>query len=142
MRKLSFTIPGRLGSWQRARRDSRKGKAFSFTPDKMRADQGVIKHFAVLAMREQCKTPLVGPLRLVVQVVRTAPQSWSRRKVLETRWITSKPDFDNTLKLVADSLGRGVIFDDDAQIADGRCMKCYGARDFIEVTLEELAGWP
>lgn len=143
LRSLSFTIPGRLGSWQRAARDIRKGSGFSFTPDKMRSDQAMIKHFAVEAMRASCKTPLVGALKLVVQTWRQPPKSWSLKKQAAAKWITTRPDFDNTLKLIADALNK-VAYDDDAQIAVGAHIKRYSPirADCVIIDLEELESAP
>lgn len=138
MRNLSFTIPGRLGSWQRADRNASLGSSFSYTPAKMRADQGMVRHFAMMAMRESCKEPLVGALGLLVNAWRQPPKSWSVKKQERTTWITSKPDFDNTLKLIADALNK-VAYDDDAQIADGRLCKRYSLNpECVTVELWEL----
>lgn len=138
-RSLAFTIPGRIGSWQRGARDIRKGIGFTFTPDKMRSDQAMIRHLAVLAMRDDCKTPLRGPLRMYIGTYRTCPKSWSNKKKAASLWITSKPDFDNTLKLIADALNK-VAYDDDAQIADGRHQKRYHVTDYVRVEIAELEG--
>lgn len=137
MAKLEFTIPGRLGSWQRGRRDTRKGPGFTFTPDKMRNDQGIIRHYAEMELRRACGGALRGPLKLLVETHRTYPKSWSAKKRAANYWITSKPDFDNTLKLIADALNH-VVYDDDAQIADGHHIKRYAGIDCVRVEIEEL----
>lgn len=139
MRELSFIVPGRLGAWQRGGRDSRRGAGFTFTPAKMGSDQAMVRQLAVLAMRKGCKTKLVGPLKLVVQTYRQPPASWSLKKRAAARWITSKPDFDNTLKLIADALNR-VAYDDDAQIAWGTHLKRYNLvqPECVRIELEEL----
>lgn len=137
LRTLRFTIPGRLGSWQRAGRHTAKG--ITFTPAKMRSDQLMVKQCAVLAMRGSCKTPLMGPLKLVVQTWRWPPHSWSLKKRAAAKWITSRPDFDNTLKLIADALNK-VAYDDDAQIAAGAHFKRYrlvGA-ECVMIELQEM----
>lgn len=137
MRTLAFFIPGRLGAWSRAGRNTAKG--ITFTPKEMKRDQAMIKQFAVLAMRESCKTPLVGALRMEVNTWRQPPKSWSEKKKLAARYITSRPDFDNTLKLIADALNC-VAYADDAQIADGRHVKRYGLHipEQVHIVIEEL----
>jgi Holliday junction resolvase RusA-like endonuclease len=123
-RSLHFSIPGRLGAWQRGMRDSRQGASFTFTSAKMRSDKGLVQHYAVLAMRAGCKTELRGPLKMVVQTYRQPPRSWSLKKQVAAKWITSKPDVDNTFKLIADALNK-IAYDDDAQIAAAMCLKSY-----------------
>ncbi|HEY4356000.1 MAG TPA: RusA family crossover junction endodeoxyribonuclease [Acidobacteriaceae bacterium] len=137
MRVLRFSIPGRLGAWSRAGRNTASG--ITFTPKEMKSDQATVKQFAVLAMRDQCKTQLVGPLRMVVHTWRQPPESWSHKKKLAAVYITTKPDFDNTLKLIADALNH-VAYWDDAQIADGHHIKRYSMTmpEQVIVALEEL----
>lgn len=137
-RNISFSIPGRLGGWQRGGRDSRQGAAFTFTPAKMRSDQALVKHFAVAAL--QHGSPLTGPLKLVVQTFRNPPKSWPLKKQAAAKWITSRPDFDNTLKLIADALNK-VAYDDDAQIAVGAHFKRYRliGPECVQIELQELA---
>ena len=52
---------------------------------------------------------------------------------------TKKPDSDNFLKVVCDSLN-GIAYKDDAQIADTETHKWYGEEPRIEVTIREAAG--
>lgn len=139
-RCLRFTIPGRISGWQRGRRDTRKSASFTFTPAKMRSDQGIVRHFASEALRASpTKVPLQGPLRMVVQTFRRPPVSWSGKKRGAAEWITGKPDFDNTLKLIADALN-GIAYGDDAQIADGRHVRRYdlSGPECVMIELEEL----
>src|SRR5215831_15073893 len=128
LRVLTFVVPGRLCAWARARIDARGGKPVSFTSERMRSDQAMVRQIAWQALRAQCRMQLIGPLRLTVEVFRTVPASWSKKKQGAAKWITSKPDADNCLKMIADSLSR-VAMADDAQIADARCIKQYGPID-------------
>jgi Holliday junction resolvase RusA-like endonuclease len=138
-RKFSFTIPGRLGAWQRTNRNVARG--ITFTPAKMRSDKAMVLHFAVLAMRDKIRTPLLGPVRMVVTTWRQPPKSWSHKRQADALWITSKPDFDNTLKLIADALNK-VAYNDDAQIAFGAHLKRYNmiTPERVEIELMELEG--
>ena len=52
---------------------------------------------------------------------------------------TKKPDADNILKAVADSLN-GLAYRDDAQIVDTQVRKFYSAQPRIEVTIQETGG--
>jgi Holliday junction resolvase RusA-like endonuclease len=127
-------------AWQRAGRDSRKGKGFTFTPQKMRQTQAIIKDYAALAMRDHCRKPLEGPLKFTVDVWRHPPKGWSRAKQAELHWITTRPDFDNHMKIIADALS-GMCMKDDAQIAQASFCKRYclqSSPECVAVQLEEL----
>ena len=70
-----------------------------------------------LAAEAMCgRPPVFGPVSLEVVVVQIPPDSWSKRRRANTRWVTGKPDLDNVLKLIGDSLNR-LVWHDDAQIA-------------------------
>ena len=49
---------------------------------------------------------------------------------------TKRPDADNILKVVADSLN-GLAYHDDAQLVDAQIRKFYSANPRIEVTIQE-----
>lgn len=119
---FSFIVPGRLGSWQRAGRNTTTG--VTFTPKEMRSEQAMIKQLAWEVMRRKGIKPLTGAVKMVVQTWRQPPKSWSLRKQAAAKWIAVRPDFDNTLKLIADALNR-VAYEDDAQIAVGAHFKRY-----------------
>jgi Holliday junction resolvase RusA-like endonuclease len=132
-KKVQFSIPGRLGGWKRAGRNVKQ----SFTPAKMRSDQGVVKHFASEQMRG--KPLLVGPLLLVISVIRTPPKSWSKKKRAAASWITGTPDWDNTGKLFSDAMN-GIVYHDDSQIAHAQVLRQYlpQGQEHISVHIEEL----
>jgi len=136
-RSISFTIAGRIGGKGRPRGFVRGGKVAMFTPAKTVSDEAIVRHTAHSVMRGA--PPLVGPIRLVVQTWRQPPVSWSLKKRAAAKWITSKPDFDNTLKLISDALN-GIAYLDDAQIASGHHQKQYRLfeAECVEVLLEEL----
>jgi Holliday junction resolvase RusA-like endonuclease len=50
---------------------------------------------------------------------------------------TSKPDADNLIKVVKDALN-SVVYGDDSQVADQRCVKAYSDRPRVEVTVTPL----
>ena len=71
------------------------------------------------------RKPLEGPLWLTVKASFHYPKAWSVRKRALTNWKDSKPDIDNIVKLVKDSL-KGIAWGDDAQVAVLReCSKEY-----------------
>lgn len=52
---------------------------------------------------------------------------------------TKKPDMDNVMKVVADSLNQ-VAYRDDTQIVDAQCRKFYSEKPRIEVSIRQIKG--
>lgn len=52
---------------------------------------------------------------------------------------TKKPDIDNVMKVVADSLNQ-VAYKDDTQIVDVQCRKFYSEEPRIEVIIRQIGG--
>lgn len=50
-----------------------------------------------------------------------------------------KPDMDNVVKVVADSLNQ-VAYKDDTQIVDQMCRKFYSDNPRVEVTIRQIGG--
>lgn len=115
MSSITFTVPGRIGGKQRAGRLVLPGgKVRSFNPAQTRSQEAIVRQIAALAMRG--KRPMLGPMRVIMNIWRQPPASWSKKRVAETVWITGKPDTDNTQKLFYDAMN-GIVWKDDAQIA-------------------------
>ncbi|WP_422446219.1 MULTISPECIES: RusA family crossover junction endodeoxyribonuclease [unclassified Endozoicomonas] len=80
--------------------------------------------------------PLTGALAVLLLAVFPIPASWSKKKKQEAEAgmvrPAVKPDFDNVVKLYCDALN-GIVWEDDKQIVDGRCIKVYGQRPGVLV---------
>ena len=50
---------------------------------------------------------------------------------------TKKPDMDNVVKIIADSLNQ-IAYRDDTQIVDCQCRKFYSDNPRVEVTIKEV----
>jgi Holliday junction resolvase RusA-like endonuclease len=139
MKKVAFIIPGRIGGWQRAGRDTRRGAGFSFTPKKTRSDQGIVKLFAQQAMHAARLDLLEGPLLVDVALYQRFPKSYSARQRAHSCWITGKPDCDNLLKNLLDAMN-GIIYSDDAQVSSAHITRKHRAEgvEEIHVHVEEL----
>lgn len=89
--------------------------------------------------------PLEGPLRMVLTFYLRRPRRLSRKgQDLSWVWAPCRPDASNLAKAVEDALN-GVLYTDDAQIADTRIRKRYAAgpghgdpRPRVEIALETL----
>jgi len=123
-RDLRFVIPGRVGGKGRPRATIRAGHAAVYTPAKTASMEQMVRGFGAAAM---AGAPLFdGALHLSVVVSLERPVSWSKRKRAENPLPTGKPDLDNVVKLIGDSLN-GIIWRDDSQIAS-----LHIARRFVE----------
>jgi Holliday junction resolvase RusA-like endonuclease len=134
--KVEFTVPGKIKPWSRPRFDSRHMRVFN--DSELEASKGMIGHFAHTAMKNE--RPIVGAVKLWVEVFTHQPKSWSNKKKLATKYVTSKPDADRLYNTVADAL-KGIAYLDDAQIADVRLVKAYtDGQEQVHVLVESLDG--
>jgi Holliday junction resolvase RusA-like endonuclease len=119
-KEVSFMLEGEPKQWARA---GRSGK-FSFTPRPQAVHMDLLR---LAVSRVHKGPPLDGPLKLSISCVYEWPKSWSdkRRRATGAHWKTSKPDADNLVKIVGDSLNK-ILWHDDAQIAETYCTKQYG----------------
>lgn len=129
---LAFFIPGEPVAKGRPRFVRATGR--TFTPKKTEIFEGVIAGKAADAM--DGKEPLDGALRMTIRACYPHPKSWSKRKRSE-RWKTSKPDADNLAKICGDALN-GIVYKDDAQIAELTIQKQYGVLTGLTITIEHL----
>lgn len=145
-RSIEFTVPGEPLAWARAG----GGKTRShFTPKDQRQFMRDVRTYCALSMRGA--PPLVGPVELSICCVFPWPASWSARRRAQpgAKWKISKPDGDNLLKIVKDSLGKkratrsasalpALAYDDDARVARWLGWKQYGDAPRLVVALREL----
>ena len=80
---------------------------------------------------------LTGPLRVNVLAVMSVPSSWTRRDrdaaLVGTIRPTGKPDWDNIGKQL--DAFKGIVWDDDASIVDGRVIKRYGEEPSLRIEI-------
>lgn len=141
-REISFTIPGGIGGKGRPRfmsgKDPRGGNYVRvYTPLKTKSDEAMVRQFAHDAMKPLDGDTLQGPLELTMHVVRVCPPSWSKTKKSGAKWITGKPDADNSLKLIGDAMN-GIVYHDDAQISCVSFHRTYGEENSVHITVAEL----
>lgn len=130
--EIVFVVPGDPVPFARAGSNGKQ----RFTPRKQADHMVGVKRCGADAMAG--REPFAGPVELVVEATYVVPASWSKLKRERAWWKAGKPDVDNLLKIVADSLN-GIAYLDDMQIADGRATKRYGVRSETRITIRELA---
>ena len=82
-----------------------------------------------------------GYVRLTIKAFYGIAKSDSKKikeqKVNNTLRPSKKPDIDNVIKLIADSLNE-IAYKDDTQIVEIEAMKYYSDNPRVEVTIEAL----
>lgn len=125
---IVFFVPGAPRGKQRQRKrgnavpDASGRTKTMFTPKKTEDAERIVRWAAKKAFAG--RKPFEGAVRLDWVATYEFPRSWSKKKVAQTYWKTSKPDRDNIEKLLADAL-KGLAWGDDSQIAAGSGAKCY-----------------
>jgi len=87
------------------------------------------------------KPPTDKPVAVLVHAFMSIPKSWSDREQIDARngarLPTGTPDADNIAKLIGDAL-IGIVWKDDAQIADLRVIKRYSDSPAVRVEVREF----
>jgi len=124
--QISFTIPGRLKGKgrHRSRALSVRGKTFvqQYADPKTVSAEAMVRSIGAEAMRG--RPPAEGPLVLDVEVTLNTPQSWSKKRKASAIYVTGKPDIDNVVKLLGDSLN-GIAWGDDSQLCELHFRRTY-----------------
>jgi Holliday junction resolvase RusA-like endonuclease len=126
---LRFIVPGDPVAFARAGTNGKR----RYTPPKQAAAMRTIQNKALQAFRG--REFLEGALRVEIEAVYTAPQSWSAKKKAETEYKTSKPDVDNLCKLILDSL-TGIIWKDDQIVSHIEVTKRYGETPYTSIFVD------
>ena len=87
------------------------------------------------------RPPTRKPVAMLMSALLPIPTRWTiqQREDAHAGLIipTAKPDGDNLLKLVADAL-TGIVYLDDAQVADWHCLKRYSAQPALRIEVREI----
>lgn len=128
-------VPGTPVGKERAR----VTKFGNYTPPKTRSAEAVIK--AMARAKLAGIPPIAGPVILSLKCTFVPAKSWSRKRQVAAlagiEWPTKKPDIDNILKLVKDSLN-GVVYLDDAQVVRVEAEKVYGPEAQMQIFVGRL----
>ena len=132
MPSVEFTVPGNAVPWARAGGHGH----IRFTPAPQRSYMGVLRHYASEAMGDK---PLFdGPCRLMVVATFQWPKSTPKKvRALGKARKKTKPDLDNLVKIVKDSLN-GIVWTDDARVCDERSSKWLGEKPGLHVWIQEI----
>ena len=148
MSPLRITIPGNphpQGRGRIVRIRSKSGKDYPMIADPMKSRnwKATARQHMTAAVLEWPSWKREGPLTVEILAVFECPRSQHRKKTRTTRrWHTSRRgDVDNIAKAVLDA-GNGVLWIDDAQVAELFVRKIVGMQDelpHVEVTVVRLS---
>ena len=123
---------------QRARYARRGNFVQTYTPDKTRNYEALLKDAAIEAMGSS--EPLETPVSLYLYIRVPIPKSFSKKKVQDclngSEQPMKKPDSSNVLKSVEDAMN-GVVYRDDCQIVNFHVTKVYSSQSGIDVCVKE-----
>ncbi|MED4532338.1 RusA family crossover junction endodeoxyribonuclease [Metabacillus fastidiosus] len=82
---------------------------------------------------------LMGALEVEISFMMPIPKSWSnvKRQQMVGEYHTKKPDTDNLVKGVFDSLNK-LVWQDDNKVAKVTAVKSYGEVPGMEIVIKEL----
>lgn len=133
---IKFTIIGEPVAQGRPRFSTQGGFARAYDPKKSSDFKQYVKMVAAGIAPSEI---LTGELNLIVDVYRSIPKSFSKKKIEMalngTLRPTSKPDVDNYVKGIKDALNK-VIWKDDSQIVSLTVRKWYSDKPRIEIEVQ------
>jgi Holliday junction resolvase RusA-like endonuclease len=135
---VTFKVDADPVGKQRARYAKRGNFVQTYTPDKTRNYETLIKEAAIEAMGSS--EPLETPVTLYLYIRAPIPKSLSKKRIeaclngLEKP--IKKPDASNVLKSVEDAMN-GVVYKDDSQIVNIHVSKVYSSVSGVDVCVKE-----
>ena len=138
-----FEVPVEPRGWERPGAMVRFGNGRPYIHWYVRQEETTyrttIAWCARTAMRS--KVPTKQPVALLIHAFMPIFESWNWKKKQAARSgllaPTGKPDFDNIGKVAADAM-KGIVWDDDAAVIDGRIIKRYSDRPALRVEVREM----
>ena len=129
-------VEGTIRGKQRPRFNTKNGK--TFTSNQTINYENWIKQCYI----EQSNKLLQGSIRARIEIYYSVPKSYSKRKIEAikegTDYPMKKPDCDNVVKIVLDSLNK-IAYDDDKQVVELTVLKRWTfGNERIEFEMEEI----
>lgn len=140
--KVKFTVWGEPKGKGRPRFTKVGNYTKTYTP----ADTVAYENLVKLEYQSQCtnvKFEKKSILDMRIMAYYAIPRSASKKKQAQMRERllrpAKKPDNDNIMKVIADSLNK-IAYDDDSQIVDIMVRKFYSDRPRVEIMIQDLKG--
>lgn len=136
--EVKFTVYGEPKGKGRPRFNTKTGHAM--TP-KDTVNYETLVHMEYMSQCKNARFPDDAMLDMRIKAYYSIPKSKSKKmKALMldgTVRPTKKPDMDNVVKIIADSLNQ-IAYRDDTQIVDCQCRKFYSDEPRVEVKIIEI----
>ena len=131
-----IVVEGTIRGKQRPRFNTKTGRAF--TSNQTINYENWVKQCYI----EQSNKLLQGPIRARIEIYYSVPKSNSKRKIEAIKnyedYPMKKPDCDNVVKIVLDSLNK-IASDDDKQVVELTVLKRWTfVNERIEFEMEEI----
>lgn len=131
-----FEIPGKITGKGRPRVNTQT--AIAYTPTKTKEYEELVKQYFILKYRRI--NPLEGRIKIEMKAYFGIPKNTSKKQKEEmiNNHIspTKKPDIDNIVKIILDSLNK-LAFKDDNQITKLEVEKLYAEEEKVYIKVEE-----
>jgi len=135
---VTFTVDGTPVGKQRARYARRGNFVQTYTPEKTRTYESLIKEKAIEAMGSS--EPLETPVTLYLYIRVPMPKSYSKKRTEAclngSEQPIRKPDASNLLKSVEDGMN-SVVYKDDSQIVNIHVTKVYSSQAGVDICVKE-----
>lgn len=135
---VTFSVDGDPVGKQRARYAKRGNFVQTYTPDKTRTYEALIKEKGIEAMGST--EPLETPVSLYLYIRLPIPKSCTKKRLEAinngSEKPIKKPDASNVLKSVEDGLN-GVVYKDDSQIVNIHVTKVYASQSGVDICVKE-----
>ena len=135
---VTFKVDGTPVPKGRARYARRGNFISTYTPEKTRTYETLIKDAAIVAMG--ASEPLETPVSLYLYIRVPIPKSCTKKRLEAidngSEKPTKKPDASNILKSVEDGMN-GVVYHDDSQIINIHVTKVYSSLPGVDICVKE-----
>jgi Holliday junction resolvase RusA-like endonuclease len=135
---VTFKVDGTPVPKGRARYARRGNFISTYTPEKTRTYETLIKDAAIEAMG--ASEPLETPVSLYLYIRVPIPKSCTKKRLEAidngSEKPTKKPDASNILKSVEDGMN-GVVYHDDSQIINIHVTKVYSTLPGVDICVKE-----
>ena len=135
---VTFKVDANPVGKQRARYARRGNFVQTYTPDKTRTYESLIKEAATEAMGSS--EPLETPVTLYLYIRVSIPKSHSKKRLEAclngSEQPIKKPDASNILKSVEDGMN-SVVYKDDSQIVNIHVTKVYSTQAGVDICVKE-----
>ena len=135
MNAFAFTIPGKPQGKARARTIRQKGKSRTYTPEQTAIyEQDVQWTYKAAGGPHFGKSPIAITINAFFGIPKSTSKSDRNSMLADMIKPTIRPDADNILKIICDSLN-SVAYEDDKQIVSSSVIKMYAQYPCVHVEI-------